>query len=113
MPLPPEPHTNGNDHAMNTTAPNTVRSNDTKKQSEIKKKFEESLRQVKLHYVPYCTFLCFVLDSACVLTNALLFLQLHALQAEQTLLIQKRSEAQEQLQEAQRARVSTSTISCP
>lgn len=33
------------------------------------------------------------------------FFQLHALQAEQALLIQKRSEAQEQLQEAQRARV--------
>ncbi|XP_052125378.1 uncharacterized protein LOC113204757 [Frankliniella occidentalis] len=69
---PQEPQVNGNDHSVNANG--SAKSTDTRKQIEIKMKFEESLRQ------------------------------LHALQAEQALLIQKRSEAQEQLQEAQRAR---------
>ncbi|XP_034243260.1 uncharacterized protein LOC117646443 isoform X3 [Thrips palmi] len=78
-------HLNGNDHVANAVT-TTPKSTDSKKQSEIKIKFEESLRQ------------------------------LHALQAEQALLIQKRSEAQEQLQEAQRARnilMALSSNGCP
>lgn len=83
--LSQEPHLNGNDYVANAAA-TTTKSTDSKKQSEIKIKFEESLRQ------------------------------LHSLQAEQALLIQKRSEAQEQLQEAQRARnilLALSSNGCP
>lgn len=46
--------------------------------------------------LPVLTVFCFISS---------ILNQLHALQAEQALLIQKRSQAQEQLQEAQRAQV--------